>query len=497
SKICSPDKTEQKVAERYLIREVYGSDPQDPRLSGHPAREAALDFMRRKMRTADPACFRRSIDVLSQLGVWGRRFDGRLWVRSLLMDLDAKRDVERRGVARALGQLLWHRWEGHSDPRIPGALEQLLLDEDALVRHFALLAAACLDQPDRRMALVLKATEDADDDIAMRAWILLGLLREGSQTVSADEPAPPVGKPDDYRAKAVRFAHNRLLPPEQRPEPPRQPPPGADPVLKRLAQYESMPTVSADVSVEDETLPMLRIEAVRVSRRAEPDDLLPVYNLSVPPLRMLATTVALERFDAEKLNQLAAILIRSFEDNHRMAGAMLGGMFQQLNDKNLDRMWWRQDQSKPGHAGWWTVKSHYKLGLWMRGLEVHRKIRGPSGNIKKVPFVPQSLMGVPNMPRSTTAVGLMHRGDLSGLDYFLDPFGKPPVSLVDLFSRFRYQRVVRRYVPDLPEIWDWADDHTKVFQVEVIRAWYLLHRRDLRFDSTTGQFHRPDSVDAS
>ena len=139
-----------------------------------------------------------------------------------------------------------------------------------------------------------------------------------------------------------------------------------------------------------------------------------------------------------------------------------------------------------------VLAEHVKKGyLGMPPKEVHRKVKGPSGKINKVPFVPKTLMGVPTMPRSTTAVGLMHRGDLSGLDYFLDPFGKPPVSLVDLFSRFRYQRVVRRYVPQLPEIWNWADDHTKVFQVEVIRAWYMLHRRELRFDTNTRQFLLP------
>jgi hypothetical protein len=62
------------------------------------------------------------------------------------------------------------------------------------------------------------------------------------------------------------------------------------------------------------------------------------------------------------------------------------------------------------------------------------------------------------------------------------------VSLPVLMDEFRYQRILRRYLPQMPGVWLWADRSVQRFQADVVREWYLLMRPGLVWNAATQQF---------
>jgi hypothetical protein len=189
-----------------------------------------------------------------------------------------------------------------------------------------------------------------------------------------------------------------------------------------------------------------------------------LFEAEQPTLRDLAAHIARERFTPQQLQPLALDLIDGFDNNGRMGGAILAGLLPR-NEKLVERLRYRAE-----YATDWIVKQHMHMGLVMQGQTVEQ-------------FDPAMLLLHRSVPPTTVMLSLLHSGRLDGIDWLLNPFGQSPVSLPLLLDQFRYEPVLRRYLPQMPPFWIWADPKVQAFQADVIRDWYLLRRPALVFDA--------------
>jgi len=469
AKICSDDPEQRQRGLNYMARRILNLKEDDP------LRRRVLADARRILREGDDACFNAVVHVLHELGAWGRSFDHDAWIRYLTSRLEGRPPGQRVSIAIELGKMIWHGRASKDDPRVVEAVERLLKDEDAGVRLNGLSAAASLTEPHRSDFIESLAGDDVPA-IRKHALILLAL-------VDPDRAAKAVG--DGEADWAVSFAVDWSA--GEPPAAPASPPPGASEAVQELARYESMPTASADIVIRDDMSDLVRLQVIRASKTAEAHELMSVFNSPLTTTRNLACLVALERYDAKTCVALAKTLVVSFSDAHRSAGAILSGMVEP-DEKLWELIHTRLGQLTLG----WEVRRHYMLTLSMHGrpyVETYRE----NGEVVEEPFDPVLLLGQREMPRNTVTLALLHQGRLEGLDYFLNPFGESPVELHHFFDALRYWPVVKRYLPDVPDFWLWADEQKQKAQAEVIRDWYLLHRPSLKFDPATHVFRLPSA----
>ncbi|MDH3584962.1 MAG: hypothetical protein OER86_12190 [Phycisphaerae bacterium] len=450
--LCSSDPAKQQRAVAWLV-----SHAAEPEVRAHAERV---------LPDVDDACFERMIAALQVAGVWGPSFgDG--WIRYLLTQARHAEAIERSRVAAELARRFWR--ESSAPPSSVGqAATKLLEDVDAAVRLNALSLVACLDDPKRR-DLLARATADAEPAVARRAWILVGLLAGPGQS----PPSRPASA-DEMTRPAIEFALSRFGTVPPRPAP-TGPPADASAVVKELARLEALPTASVDAAtLSSETPDLIRLHAVRVSKSALPGDLLPVFRSAGASLRDLACHVARERFTDQECRDLAEALISSFHDEHRMGGAILAGMTPA--DEKLIR--WLKVRVEQENLPWKVVQ-HYHLALAMQGMA-------------RDGFDPEKLLLTRNISRATVVMAMLHVGRREGLDWLLDPLGSPPMRLDLLLDALRFWSILRRYVPKVPTFHPWAGETVQRFEVEVIREWYLLHRRRLQFDAEKRIFGAPN-----
>ncbi|MBI1370662.1 MAG: hypothetical protein GC162_18650 [Planctomycetes bacterium] len=422
NRLCSSDPAKRDSAVMYVIAHI--NEP------------ATLDRAKSMLDGADDACFDNIVRALAAAGAWGPGV-GRPWLRYLSHRVDSGIAIQRSAIAVELGKTLWQRRPYHDDPSIPPLIEKLMIDKEPDVRFNALSAAACLPEP-QRSKLLEQAASDPEAVIADHANIMLKLL--------AGEP--PVAPGPDAPAAT------------------------ANEMVKRLAALESMPTNSTRIEITPDMPDLIRLQAVRVSQTAMPDDLRRVFNADQPTTRDLAVLTAIDRFTPDQCRELAKELIMSFEDNSRMAGAMLGGMVEP-DDDLMKFLKLRAEKSES-----WIVQQHYNLALLMQGQTVDK-------------FDPVSLLAQPKVPRTTITMALLYLGNLEGADWMFNPFGDPPVALELLFDQLRYWPVVHHFLPGAPKFNCYAAPELERQQVDVLRDWYLLMRPGLRFDTKTHTFAAP------
>ena len=52
---------------------------------------------------------------------------------------------------------------------------------------------------------------------------------------------------------------------------------------------------------------------------------------------------------------------------------------------------------------------------------------------------------------------------------------------MELFEHYRWWEVMRAYLPgSAPPFWVWADRELQLFQLDVLRDWYLINRHKLK-----------------
>ena len=425
-RLCSDDELTRQQAISYVVR-----NQEDP---------AVVDGVINMLDEADDECFDTLVSTLSAIGAWGPKV-GKAWLRYLEQRVDSGIPIQRASIAVDIARIGWLRGPHHDDPLIATLVEKLLADEDADVRFNALSAAAVLNEPLRRKFISVMV-DDPSDAIARHARIMLDLIDHPTR------PAPSMPSPESLTA--------------------------ASDIVKRLAQLESMATGSVPLPITSDMPDLIRLQSVRVSTTAEPDDLLRVFESDQPTTRDLACLIALQRFTPEQCRELAKQLAASFVDNQRMAGAILGGMVPP-DDDLLRFMHIRAEQ-----GGNWVMAQHYHLGLMLQGESVEG-------------FDPVMLLANQKMPRTTVTMVLMHMGRLEGVDWLLNPLGEPPVALHLLFDQLRYWPVLKQYLPGAPPFSMWVDVDAQKQQLDVIRDWYLIYRPSLRFDPQAHVFNLTES----
>lgn len=431
------------------IRKLASADPQQQLLGIHYVQHhrddpAVFASAQSLLARCDDAEFDRAVHGLSAAWMWGPRF-GDQWVRYLVARTPGATPKHRAEIAAELAKILWTRAPGWDDAHIPAAVGQMLLDPDATVRLNALSAAACLPDSQQARALTAAAQRDPNPLIARHAGLLSRIMR--------GEPVEPAAAPP--------------------------PPADAIPQVKQLAALHVMPVGKADLPITKKMPLLIRIDTVRASRLAVPDDLLPAFDSSQPSIRDLATLVALERFTPQQCKQLALTLIGRFDDEQRMAGVILAGMLPppQFTGDVAKALSIRQD-----HPGSWIVLEHCRLALAMQGQPPRS-------------FNPAALLMDPKLPRSTVVMALLWMGRLDGTDWLINPLGESPMlgddGLRIYLDTFSGWPMLRRFLPQCPRVWNWVSPETQRHQVQAIRDWYLLNRHALRFDPATHTFRAP------
>ena len=452
-KLCSDDPAQRQRGINYVIQQIAppesSSGANDDSGDGAAATRAAV---RDVLAEADDACFDQIVAALSSVGQWGPDW-GEAWVRYLTQRAPSVSDAQQSQIAVELGKTIRHRRPHPDDARTPPAIAQRLADDNADVRLNALSAAAILPERDTVRELLLIAAGDEVEAIAERAARMLALL-EGRELFAGPPPAPP--------ADAIQE-------------------------VRRLAELEAMPTASADLPITDDLSYLLRLQTVRVSTQAMPEDLLPLFGSDQPAMHDLAAIIATDRFDPPQVTALALSMLRSFDPELHKSGAILAGLAPR--DEQLISIL----RQRAASATDWIAEQHFHLGLLMQGEEVEG-------------FDPVALLAHDQMPRTTVLLALLHMGRLEGLDWLLNPFGEPPASLPMLLDQMRYWIVLRRYLP--PELtsrrgglaidfWLWADRDVQRRQTEALRDWYLMHRARLKFDPQRRIFTLSDQDVAS
>jgi len=193
-----------------------------------------------------------------------------------------------------------------------------------------------------------------------------------------------------------------------------------------------------------------------------------------PFVRDRACVFALEHNTPEQNTALIGHLLRSFSDNDKRSGAILAGLTG-LQTKLL--------RNKMEDEDIWEVKQIHQLGLWMQGQMPELDAQVPL------------MLATPQLPASTIYLALLHGRRNIGLDLVLTPrvdelalspasLNLPEeespdrVSLSRLLVRYRWWDVLRHYMPDrAPGLVLEADEQTIQYQIDLIRNWWLVHRR--------------------
>lgn len=204
---------------------------------------------------------------------------------------------------------------------------------------------------------------------------------------------------------------------------------------------------------------MLRMAAVRKLESPEPEILRPALSSPHATVRDLACIVAAERFNGDALEWLIASLLTDLNDDAKMSGSILAG----LTGLQMDLLRERAEEEDI-----WVVRKIMQLGLWMQddASNIIGEVRG--------------LLTRADLPQSTVLLAMLHRRHPAGLDDLLAPHGEPPADLRRLLVHYRWWQVLDHFLPyGAPPIWLWADASLQRFQIDVLRAWHLLHRHEL------------------
>lgn len=208
--------------------------------------------------------------------------------------------------------------------------------------------------------------------------------------------------------------------------------------------------------------PMIKLAYFSVADQVNLDMLRELLGSEEPTMRDLACVEAAKRLSRDKLNKLIPSLLTDYNDNLKIAGAMLAGL------TGLQRELLRARATQQTQ---WSVTMMMRLGLWMQCDPEQENLTG----------LAPSLLSRTDLPQSSVLLALLHRGHPAAFDFLLNPTGELHVDLIQLFKHFRWWRVFSRYLPpSAPPFWVWADEDLQKFQIDVLRDWYLLNRHRLR-----------------
>lgn len=495
-RLMSDDATRREQGLNYIHR--HASDPAVRRAVA----ELTVD--------CDAELLRYIAGAMHSADAWGPAM-GRGWVRNLVVPLEHADADYRAAVARDFARAATAGEPVQRDRLLVETVEKLSEDPAAMARWYALRAAAATrptgpvidalrgdaEPAIGRMAnqidalagdgqfrdIIAEAAKDLSDvppeqrDLVTE-WreVLLGPWPDQGERVIGDQllglaMRAGEGQPmaDALMGAAVTRAWQYLPKPIRWTGEPRH-------TLSELAAFESAPPRSLEIESFDGLPDLVRVAALRAAKAVEPEDFIPVLGSEHASVRHLAVFLAMDRFDEATLDRLTHQLSTIFFDERRMSGAMLIG----LRGRPLDLL---DDRLKREHV--WIVRQHLVAAQYMVGR-----------NDGWADTAPEALLARRDFPMETVIIALMHRGNKQGLDRLLKPIGTPGYTFAQTYAKWRYDTeqlrelldekrfdpVLRRYLPEAPPVWLWADPDLQRFQVELLRNWYLIHRAELSFD---------------
>jgi hypothetical protein len=378
-----------------------------------------------QLRVVEDANFRQIVGALQAAGCWRRqRVGDGPWLRWIGL-LANEPDTEAGSLA---AQRLAGLYDLAGDPRVVGLLGGLLGRDEPDVRYNALCAAAelAMSAADRSPyeRMIADRTRDAEPLIVRHAWLFSHYL---------DMPA------DNAPAWLA----------------------GAVESVERPHHDEARFTLE-------------QIRALLLSPEA--------------PLRDVGCVLAVRELEADQLDALVAELLGDLNDRAKMSGAVLSGM----TGLHTDLLARRAESADD-----WAVGRVLGLGLWMQD---------GGGD-----FVDQTAGWFmrDDLPHSTLLLALLH-GEATrwrALDYLLNPRGESPTDLPALLDDYGWWRVLEAYLPASAPHWQpgtpgstpgsapgsapgspTAPPHgsapgsapgAKQLQLDMLRDWYLVHRKRL------------------
>ena len=441
--------------------------------------------------------------ALDHAGVWSRRYvPDTVWLRSLSDLAASEAPAGRIAAAQSLVKLP-HLAD---DPRVHELLQQLAGDESEDVRVNALspigrLAAAAEDATPYATWL-LERTGDANEAVAMHAWIVLGWLNPSADVLPRDAVLERVGEaPPPVVAAAQAWAVAKLAPDAAE----RKLLPwlvGEDESLRLAAQYAvQRETLAEEWGVDAPAIALPDGE----DREERMQRLQRLLSNAIPEAREVAAVVAIERLDEADLLELSRQLLVGFDDDGQLGGALLAGLadlrptgirrggrngddddadptplaeLRAMSDEQLATLGHQRVDLVMLHyrgANDWVDKQLYGLALWMRG-ETPPDFEGAPSDY---PDFVRNLLIRKDVPRSTVLLALMDTGhEHVAFDWLLNPMGQPPLPLDRMLNEYRWHRVLERYLPaSAPPIWRQAHPLIRNLQLEVLRDWALVELR--------------------
>ena len=177
-------------------------------------------------------------------------------------------------------------------------------------------------------------------------------------------------------------------------------------------------------------------------------------------LRDVGCVLAMRGLDEKALGELIAELLGDGDDKAVWSGAMLSGMTGLQGDLLMRRL--------NGETDWMTDRM-LRIGLWMRGA------KEDGGDVK-----PELMLAYPDTPRSTVVMAMLHRWGARGLEAYLNPRGEPADEFIPMLEDYGWWRVLNYYLPEDAPRWRPTDDpDARRLQLDMLRDWYLVHRRRL------------------
>ena len=460
-------------------------------------REALID----RLMDLPPQRFGRITTALDYAGVWNREHvPDDAWLRWIGRLAAAEQPAARVVAAQSLAPLT----DLADHPPMHTLLETLVKDETERVRVNAVtplgkLGGAAAD-PTPYARLLLELTRDDNAGIARQAWIVLGLIAGDGAAIAGSLDlglAPRAAPPPPLLALPKAWALVRLAPQRAESELRRWLESG-DAAARLAARYALEPDALAEELGADRPL-------IDLPADAEPSALVPWLTHRLAPIRELAAVVAVERFDAPRVAELARRLLVGLDDDGQLAGAVLAGLADvrptaisggmsvvlernpdltaervrsmsdaELAELGLERIDVVMDHYE--HAADWVEKQLYGLALWMRGDTP------PGFHAETYADYVRNLLLRDDVPRTPVLLALLDAGHVdAAAAWLLNPTGEPPLELDRLLTRRGWWGVLRRYLPEhAPPLWTDAPPALRSFQYDVLRNWALVELHDPR-----------------
>lgn len=513
-KLVSPDLTERERGLSYVVQWAW----RDP---------LVLDGAMSRLGVRDEANFLHIVNALDRAGRWSHPpapIDA--WLRWLAM-MAAAEGEEARVLAMHFVHDLPHMAD---DERVVRLCAGWMRDASADVRYNAIPLLVRMAQhaasPVTYHDMIRDAMGDSNPRIALDAWLVLGWLdRDGAVAALTQGKVEPA-----VVSMAAYLPHLKLDTP-----PPPEVVPHAITAENQIATWRALLSAAADAPIIGAFLPQAGLSAlarplslaaayraktwrepwmpeddevyanlIKLARAegghsgidrldempdllklaiaagaAEPStlDLRDMMLADAATTRDLACIVAADRIDAERQALMIRQSLNNYDDNAKMAGAMLSGLTG-VETELLAKREAVEDQ--------WVVRQVMRLGLWMQGVAVEQ-------GSKPVDMrqAAKNMLTRPDVPATSVLLAMLHADKEAALEILLNPLADeltfdPKVinprttstqrlALRQLLVDGRWSRVLYRYLPDdAPPLWLWADEQLQQIQVDALRAWWMV-----------------------